>query len=175
MTLERITECNLSYAVQIQEELFPGESARTNYEESLAEPSAYAYYLIYEEGVCAGIIGLYRYPEDPDSAWLGWFGIREGFRRKRLGSRALKLFEEMAAAGGYRFARLYTDAVNNDAAIAFYKANGYTCEPYLNPQDPACTQYPTVIFSKALSAGALAPWNNRSIHLTEQIAKQNQK
>ena len=26
MTLERITESNLNYAVQIQEELFPGES-----------------------------------------------------------------------------------------------------------------------------------------------------
>ena len=175
MTLERITERNLNFAVQIQEELFPGESARTNYEESLAEPSAYEYYLIYEDGACAGVIGLYRYPEDPDSAWLGWFGIREGFRRKRLGSRALKQFEEMAAARGYRFARLYTDAVNNDAAIAFYKANGYTCEPYLNPQDPACIQYPTLIFSKTLSAGAPAPWNNRSIHLTEQIAKQNKK
>lgn len=175
MTLERITESNLNYAVQIQEELFPGESARTNYEESFAEPSAYEYYLIYEDGACAGIIGLYCYPEDPDSAWLGWFGIREGFRRKRLGSRALKQFEEMAAARGYRFARLYTDAVNNDAAIAFYKSNDYTCEPYLNPQDPACIHYPTVIFSKTLAAGALAPWNNRSIHLTEQIAKQNKK
>ena len=95
MTLERITESNLNYAVQIQEELFPGESARTNYEESFAEPSAYEYYLIYEDGACAGIIGLYCYPEDPDSAWLGWFGIREGFRRKRLGSRALKQLEEM--------------------------------------------------------------------------------
>lgn len=125
MTLERITERNLSFAVQIQEELFPRESARTNYEESLAETSAYEYYLIYEDGACAGVIGLYCYPEDPDSAWLGWFGIREGFRRNHLGSRALKRFEEMAAAGGYRFARLYTDAVNNDAAIAFYKANGY--------------------------------------------------
>ena len=31
MTLERITERNLNFAVQIQEELFPGESARTNY------------------------------------------------------------------------------------------------------------------------------------------------
>ena len=175
MTLERITESNLNYAVQIQEELFPGESARTNYEESFAEPSAYEYYLIYEDGACAGIIGLYCYPEDPDSAWLGWFGIREGFRRKRLGSRALKQFEEMAAARGYRFARLYTDAVNNDAAIAFYKSNDDTCEPYLNPQDPACIHDPTVIFSKTLAAGALAPWNNRSIHLTEQIAKQNKK
>ena len=81
----------------------------------------------------------------------------------------------MAAARGYRFARLYTDAVNNDAAIAFYKSNDDTCEPYLNPQDPACIHYPTVIFSKTLAAGALAPWNNRSIHLTEQIAKQNKK
>ena len=43
MTLERIAEHNLDYAVQIQSELFPGESARTNYEESLAEPSAYEY------------------------------------------------------------------------------------------------------------------------------------
>lgn len=175
MTLERITESNLSYAVQIQAELFPGESARTNFEESLSDPSDYEYYLIYEDGVCAGVIGLYRYPEDPDSAWLGWFGIREGFRRKRLGSGALKRFEEMAAERGYRFARLYTDAVDNDASIAFYKANGYLSEPYLNPQDPACMQYPTLIFSKTLTADALPPWNSRSIHLTEQIAKQMKK
>ena len=138
MTLDRITESNLRYAIAIQAELFPGESAKTNYEESLVDSSPYEYYLIHEDGVCAGIIGLYTYPEDPDSAWLGWFGIREGFRRKHLGSRALKRFEEMAIAKGYRFARLYTDAVNNDAAIAFYKANGYTCEPYRNWQDPAC-------------------------------------
>ena len=172
MKLERITASNLGYAVQIQAELFPGESARTNFEESLADGAAYEYYLIYEDGVCAGVIGLYWYPEDPDSAWLGWFGIREGFRRKHLGSRALKWFEEMAAERGYRFARLYTDAVDNDAAIAFYRANGYLSEPYLNPQDPACMQYPTLIFSKPLTADALTPWNSRNIHLTEQIAKQ---
>ena len=34
MNLIRITEDNLAYAVSIQEELFPGESARVNYEES---------------------------------------------------------------------------------------------------------------------------------------------
>lgn len=93
-----------------------------------------------------GIIGLYRYPDDPDSAWLGWFGIREGFRRRHLGSVALKRFEEMAISGGYRFARLYTDALNNDAAIAFYQANGYISEPYLNLEDSACLQYKTLIY-----------------------------
>lgn len=172
MHLERITENNLSFAVSIQEELFPGESARTNYEESLEDTSSYEYYLIYEDKDCVGIIGLYSYPEDPDSAWLGWFGIIEIFRRKHFGSTALKLFEDMATSRGYRFARLYTDAVNNDAAISFYKANGYVCEPYLNLKDPACLIYKTLIFSKSLKDDALIFWNSRNIHLTEQIEKQ---
>ena len=173
MRLERITENNISFAVSVQEELFPGESARANYEESLADSSAYEYFLIYEGDDCAGIIGLYRVPEDHDSAWLGWFGIREGFRRKRLGSAALKQFEEMAISQGYRFARLYTDALNNDAAIAFYHANGYICEPYLNSEDPACLLIKTLIFSKPLADIPLKLWNSGNIHLTEQIDKQN--
>lgn len=172
MTLERITEDNIGYALQLQEEMFPGESARTNYEESLEETSGYEYFLIYEDGACVGFIGLYCYAEDPESAWLGWFGIREEFRRKRLGTQAIKMFEEMAATRGFRFARLYTDAEGNDAAIAFYHANGYSCEPYLNLQDPACLEHRTVIFSKVLAGDVLVPWNSRCIHLTEQIGKQ---
>ena len=78
----------------------------------------------------------------------------------------------MAAARGYLFARLYIDAVDNDVAIAFYKANGYTEEPYENPLDSACVKYKTVIFSKALTDEPLVFWNSRNIHLTEQIAKQ---
>ena len=105
MTLERITEMNIDYAIQIQEELFPGESGRTNFEESMDESSGYEYFLLYEDGTCIGVIGIYSYPEDQNSAWLGWFGIREEFRRKKLGTTALKAFEEMAAARGYLFAR----------------------------------------------------------------------
>ena len=146
MTLERITEKNIDYAIQIQEELFPGESGRTNFEESMDESSGYEYFLLYEDGTCIGVIGIYSYPEDQNSAWLGWFGIREDFRRKKFGTTALKAFEEMAAARGYLFAQ--------------------------NPQDPACMKYRTVIFSKPLTSRPLEFWNNRSIHLTEQIAKQ---
>ncbi len=46
MNLERITENNIDYAVSIQAELFPGESARANYEESLENSSDYEYFLI---------------------------------------------------------------------------------------------------------------------------------
>ena len=172
MHLERTTENNINFAVSVQEELFPGESGRANYEESLVASSGYEYFLIYVGDDCAGIIGLYCIPEDPDSAWLGWFGIREGFRRRHLGSAALKRFEDMAVSREYRFARLYTDALNNDAAIAFYHANGYICEPYLNLEDPACLQYKTLIFSKPLADEPLVFWNGRNIHLTEQIEKQ---
>ena len=50
MTLERITKKNIDYAIQIQEELFPGESGRTNFEESMDESSGYEYFLLYEDG-----------------------------------------------------------------------------------------------------------------------------
>ena len=172
MTLEKITKSNISLAIRVQEELFPDESGRANLEESLESGSGFAYYLILDEENCAGIIGLYSYPEDPESAWLGWFGIRENFRRKHLGSKALEWFEKTAEAEGYRFTRLYTDALDNEAAIAFYKSNGYLCEPYRNLQDPACIKLKTLIFSKALSSEKLLLWNSRNIHLTEQIAKQ---
>ena len=125
-----------------------------------------------EYWTCIGVIGIYQYPEDKDSAWIGWFGIRKAYRRRHLGTTALKMFEDMAADRNYLFARLYTDAENNDAAIAFYMANGYTCEPYENAQDPACIKYKTLIFSKALTSRTLVPWNSRCIHLTEQIEKQ---
>ena len=173
MTLERITRDNIGFALKIQEELFPGESARANYEDGLDPASGYEYFLIFEEGACAGVTGLYSYPEDPDSAWLGWFGIRTCFRRRGLGSQALRLFEQAAASKGYRFARLYTDGEDNDAAIAFYRANGYVSEPYRCAEDPACLERRTLIFSKPLKDEALVPWNGRSIHLTEQIAKQD--
>jgi len=65
MTLERITKDNLGYAVKIQEEIFPGESGKANFEEDIEGTFDGSYYLIVEGGNCAGIIGSYSYQEDP--------------------------------------------------------------------------------------------------------------
>ncbi len=155
MKLIKITENNIEYAIRIQNELFPDEDGRTNFEESLEADFDYDYYLLYDDETCVGIIGLYNFGEDKDSAWLGWFGIKKEFRRKGYGSEALKAFEEMAIEKGYRFARLYTGAENND-----------------NPDDPVSEKYKMLIFSKSLSKEKLVPWYNRNIHLTGQIVKQ---
>lgn len=172
MKLVRVTKENIDEATAVQNELFPEENGRANFEASLREDSRFTYALIYEAEQPAGIIGIYDYPEDRESAWLGWFGIRENFRRRHLGSKAIRMFEEEAISRGYRYARLYTDAFDNDAAIAFYTKNGYVSEPYSNPDDPASIEYPMLIFSKSLTSDPLVPWNSRSIHLTEQIALQ---
>ncbi len=175
MELVKVTKENIEEAVSLQKELFPDENGRANLEASLMDGSVFTYALIYEEGELAGIIGIYEYDEDHESAWLGWFGIREGLRRRQLGSKAIRRFEEEASARGYRFARLYTDASDNDAAIAFYRKNGYVSELYMNPDDPASIEYPMLIFSKSLTSDPLVPWNSRNIHLTEQIDLQNRQ
>jgi ribosomal protein S18 acetylase RimI-like enzyme len=172
MVLEKVTEKNIEYAIAVQNEIFPEEDGRKNYEEAVAGISGFEYYLVYEHGNCAGITGIYWYPDDHDNAWLGWFGIREQYRRNHLGSKVLKAFEQMASEKGYRNARLYTDAFNNDEAIAFYKANGYTSEPYENPEDPACLTYRVLIFSRSLTSEPIELWNSRNIHLSEQVIKQ---
>lgn len=168
----RITGENLAYARMLQMQLFPEYDAGTNYRESAEGISGNEYFLLYRDGVCVGITGIYRTAADPASAWLGWFGILPQFRRQGLGSQALRLFEAGALERGCCHARLYTDRFDNDAAIAFYEANGYRGEVYRTPEDPASLTYDILIFSKALSGAAPEPWNNRNICLTEQIGKQ---
>lgn len=170
--LERITKENLDYAVCIQNAIFPDYSAETNYAESVNGITDFEYYLVYDEDTAVGITGSYQYDTDPDSAWLGWFGILEPYRRRHYGQQLIRMFEENARENGFRFTRIYTDRYDNDAAVAFYTSCGYTGEIYDNPDDPACYEYPVLIFSKSLTEGSVIPWNNRNIRLTEQMVKE---
>jgi len=173
MTFERITLDNFELALNIQEELFPKYNAENNYSESINPDSYYEYYLIKTEDNVVGITGIYYYPQYPDSAWLGWFGIREPYRRNHYGTLALSMFEKLAYEKGFKYTRLYTDKYNNDIAIAFYKSNAYICEDYTNVNDPSSKEYPVLIFSKSLTNQPCSFWDNRNIYLTEQIKKQS--
>ena len=172
MIFEKVTLENLNLALNIQKELFPRYSAEQNYRESTKANSCYEYYIVKQNENCIGITGIYYYPEYPDSAWLGWFGIRESYRQKHYGTTVLGMFEGIAYERGFKYARLYTDKFDNDIAISFYESNSYVSEDYINEEDPASLQYPILIFSKSLTNQPLSLWNNKSIGLTEQIKKQ---
>ena len=170
--LVRITEENLDYAVRIQNTIFPKWNAEANYTDGVTGKSRNEYWLVYDEEVCVGITGLYTYDTDPESAWLGWFGVLSPYRRRHYGQRIIRLFEEEARRRGCRYARIYTDRYDNEAAVAFYTSCGYRSEIYDNPDDPACYEYPVLIFSKALDGGIVPLWDNRCIYLTDQMEKE---
>jgi len=164
---------NLQTAINIQKTIFPTHDAAQNYIDSVDGTTDYKYSLLYEDGVgYVGISGLYSLKSDPESAWLGWFGILEEYRRNRYGSEALRLFEKRAKDSGYKFCRVYTDRDDNEAAIRFYKSNGYTFEEYENPSDPSCFDYPVLIGTKSVCGEPAKPWNNRDMDFTRQIFKQ---
>ena len=164
-----LTKNDLSLIIKIQKELFPEHSAKINYEESLVGKTDNEYFLIYVANECIGILGIYHYPSDYENAWLDWFGILKQYRRKGHGSKIIRHFESIAKERGFKFAHLYTDKYINDAAISFYKSLGYVSEDYKNDSDPAYKDYHILIFSKPLDSYSLKLWNNRSIHLIEQV------
>ena len=163
---------NLDIARDIENTIFPEYDALNNFLDSFAEGAKGEYYLIKEKETYIGIVGIYSYVDYPDDAWLGWFGFLEPYRHQGYGKQALNFFEELARSRGFRYARLYTDTNNNDDAKGFYKHQGYFEERYLNLKDPASFMYPISIFSKSLYDERCPHWNNRDIHFTKQVHKQ---
>ena len=169
-----ISKDNLDFATRLQNEIFSNslDNAYQNYLDSVLNITNNKYYLIYDNLTCIGISGLYYYEIDPTSAWLGWFGVKPEYRRCGYGSRILKLFEKTAKKLGFKYTRLYTDQFNNEAAISFYKTNGYLFEEYKNDNDGASNKIKVYIASKSLGKYPIKLWNNKNINLTEQLKKQ---
>lgn len=173
MKLIPLTSDNLDDIIKIQHAIFPSHDASQNYIDAVAGTTDYKYYLLYVEDVgYVGITGVYSVQADSESAWLGWFGILKEYRRNHYGSEAMRLFEEYSKKLGYKYCRLYTDRDDNKATIKFYEANGYVLEPYENPLDPACFDFPVLIGTKCLLSAPMEKWNNRDMEFTRQIFKQ---
>lgn len=168
-----INKENLELAKKIQNEIFPDHDASKNYEESVCGVTENRYYLVQNEaGEFVGVSGLYRLPCDPESAWLGWFGILKQYRRKGYGSKTIRLFEAEAHKLGYLYCRFYADRFNNDTALDFYRKNGYSLEVYETWQDPASFDFPILVGGKSISDSPLKLWANRNMGFTAQIFKQ---
>ena len=83
---------NLDLAVNIQNEIFPKESARNHYLETINKNVDYEkYYLVYNNDKVIGITGLYCKENiyETNSIWLGWFGVLPEYRRRGYGKNIL--------------------------------------------------------------------------------------
>ena len=173
LELKLITKDNLEYAIRVQNEIFPEYNGKNNYISSIDNSKQSQFFLLMNKDTCVGITGIYSYKNDRDNAWLGFFGIKQLYRNKGFGKKALRITEEYASSLGFKFMRLFTDKENNDLAINFYKNLGYTFEDYDNNDEALKDEFNVVIGSKSLCEEEVDPWNNRFINLTKQTYKQH--
>ena len=172
LDLKLITNENLEYSINVANEIFPDYNAEKNYICSIENNNQSQFFLVFDKEICVGITGIYSYKNDRDNAWLGFFGIKEAYRDKGYGKKALKLTEKYAKSLGYKFIRLFTDKENNDKAINFYKLNGYTFEDYNCDKEELKDSFNVVIGSKTLCNEEVPLWDNKFINLTKQTYKQ---
>lgn len=164
-----ITERHLPAARKMFHELFPDDKlveikpGIDCFAEALGNPDV-RYYLYLDGENVVGMSGVYVEPADPKSLWLGWFGVREQYRRSGLGRAILKFFEMEARSLGMDYCRLYTgDTEQNRGVMEFYRKCGYTYEP--SGEDSSTSDEPLCIFSKTVSGKPLEPWGDRPIEL----------
>ena len=170
----RVDEGCAPDAIRIQRTLFPESDGAFNFLESLADGSEFVFWIVRKGLDAIGTVGLYTLPCDPESAWLGWFGILPEYRRRGIGSFAVRHFESAAKERGFIYARLYTNRNDNEAAKAFYRSNGYKEEYYDCPDDPGTAVETLSVFSKPLRGDLVAPlWGNRNMHVDIQLKKQD--
>ncbi len=173
---EQITYDNLEIACQVQNEIFPLEDARENFLEQIRKDpyrKEMAYYIVYLDNDPIGVTGIYVYPEYPNTAWLGWFGILSKYRNKGYGGLVPDKTIELAKQKGYQEFRLYTDE-DAKSAHKLYSSRGLVKELYDNPDDKDnYIDADIYIYSRSLTNKEISPWNNKILGLKEQSDKEH--
>ena len=166
---------NLELAVKIQNAIFPDEDGRQNYIEGITNDpyrKEMVNYIVYNEEIPIGVVGLYSYNEYPESAWLSWFGVLEEYRNNGYASSIFDFFEDIAKSKGYKSIRVYTDDSFNKALL-LYEKKGMVKEYYSNELESDFINETTIIYSKSLTKEKVDNWNNKFLGLTAQSEKES--
>lgn len=165
---------NLELAIKIQNAIFPLEDGRKNYVEGINHDSyrkEIVNYIVYDNTIPVGVVGLYSYNEYPNDAWLSWFGVLQEYRQKGYGSKIFDFFENLSLEKGYTSIRVYTDD-EFDKAILLYEKKKMIKEFYKNELENEKINDCTIIYSKSLTKKKTEKWNNKFLGLTMQSEKE---
>ena len=161
---------NLELAVNIQNAIFPLEDGRQNYIEGITNDpyrKEMVNYIVYDNEIPIGVVGLYSYNEYPRDAWLSWFGVLQEYRQKGYGSKIFDFFENLSLKKGYTSIRVYTDD-EFDKAILLYEKKKMVKEFYKNALESEEINNGTIIYSKSLIKKQTEKWNNKFLGLIKR-------
>ena len=125
-----------------------------------------AYYIVKDEDKVVGVSGIYVEPFEPNTAWLGWYGVREEHRKKGYGTKILEKTIEIAKELGFKHFRLYTDVINPNAHKLYDRVMDYK-EEYSEPN------FKVLIYSKSLCEKPCPKLNNKFINLAAKDKEQD--
>ena len=168
---QKIVKENLELACKIQNEIFPNEDARENYNECINKApyrKELDYYIAYWDDKPIWVTGIYSYHEYPDDAWLGWFGILDDYRWNGLGGELLDRTIKLARDKWYKNFRLYTDEFAK-TAHKLYESRWLIKEKYNRPDDEdQYFQAEIYIYSIGLIGNNIELWDNKLLWLKQQ-------
>lgn len=165
-----VTKENIALAQEVQKKVFPKEYQNDTLQNSLKSSPEYLsqFWLVKQGKKFIGLTGIYYYPQYPKDAWLNWFGVVPEFRRKGFGRKIFNRTYAYARRLGFKNFRLYTDAKDNTATLAFYRSLGMKEEKYFPAQDDFTD---ILIFSKSCHPfkKRTTAWKNKYLYIQEQL------
>jgi len=108
------------------------------------------YYLAFDGSDAVGVSGLYVLRDQPDEAWVGWYGVSPALRGRGMGRALLLSTIELARSHGHKVLRLWTTE-NFDLTIRaneMYKRMGFSDHRTIYRYDG---QFPILTYSLALT------------------------
>jgi ribosomal protein S18 acetylase RimI-like enzyme len=94
------------------------------------------------------VTGLYRQVDTPKhTCWIGWFGVRPGFRRQGIGTKILEQLKGRARNMSCKEIWVYTES-RNVPALTLYKKSGFLPMGTMGEVCPSCTTDPSDIVLK---------------------------
>lgn len=167
---ELINNDNIELATSIQHTIFPDECAYLHYKYAVeTDYKRNRYYIIKNNNIPVGVIGLYINDEiDPDSIWLGWFGILPEFRSKGIGRKSILDIIEKAKKYNKKYFRLYTNDSGDSTARPLYRSVMQIFEKYDNADDYNYNGN-CLVYSYSLCNEKVKLWDNRFMNLKEDI------
>lgn len=167
---EKISENNIRVAAKIQYEIFPNSSAYLKYLKEIQNKTLDlpVDFLIFENDIPIGVVGLYEISKYKDTIWLSWFGVVEDYRYKGYGSQIFEDIINEAKKYNKDFLRLFTYEVWNYEAQDFYKKHMQTEEYYTNKDDDQydINQGKCKIYGYSLCNKPIDYWNDKFIDIS---------
>lgn len=167
---EKISENNIRAASKIQYEIFPNSSAYLKYLKEIQNKTLDlpVDFLIFENDIPIGVVGLYEISKYKDTIWLSWFGVVEDYRYKGYGSQIFEDIINEAKKYNKDFLRLFTYEVWNYEAQDFYKKHMQIEEYYTNKDDDQydINQGKCKIYGYSLCNKPIDYWNDKFIDIS---------